>query len=317
MEIRDLGEFGLIDRLTKILKIEDSSVVVGFGDDCSCVRISDQLVLFTSDVQIEGRHFVKALISPQDLGWRVVSVNVSDVVACGGKPRWGFISLAVPPELEFEYIEQVYKGMEEACQYYKMDIIGGNTSSSEIIIFDLFLTGITDRFVPRSGAKEGDYILLSGYTGLSRAGMELLQMKKDSYEDFENRLIKAHTKPVARTDLADRIKKFASSCIDVSDGLAGDLSHITHMSRVKAVLHREKLPVSPDLKIFCTKYKKDCLDYMLFGGEDYQLVFTVKEKHLSQFSDCFVIGKVEKGSGIFLKEGDNIKKISEKGYQHI
>ncbi|MDQ7056331.1 MAG: thiamine-phosphate kinase [Persephonella sp.] len=317
MKIEDLGEFGLIKRLTKILKIKDSSVVVGFGDDCSCVNISGQLVLFTSDIQIEGRHFVKNLISPQDLGWRVVSVNVSDIVACGGKPRWGFISVSVPPELDFEYIEQIYTGMEKACRYYKMDIIGGNTSSSEIIILDLFLTGITERFVPRGGATEGDYILLSGYTGLSRAGMELLKMKKDSYEDFEERLIKNHTTPVARIDIADRINKFASSCIDISDGLAGDLSHILHSSRAKAVLYREKLPVSQDLKSFCRKYSKDCLNYILFGGEDYQLIFTVKEEHISYFSDCFVIGRIEEGSGIFLKEGNNIKKVPEKGYQHL
>ncbi len=317
MKIKDLGEFGLIKELTQLLEINDSSVVVGFGDDCSCVNISDQLVLFTSDVQIEGRHFVKALISPQDLGWRVVSVNVSDVVACGGKPRWGFISLAVPPELEFEYIRQVYKGMEEACQYYKMNIIGGNTSSSEKIILDLFLTGITDRFVPRSGAEEGDYILLSGYTGLSRAGMELLQMKKGSYEDFENRLIKAHTKPVARIDIAEKVKKFASSCIDVSDGLAGDLSHILDSSKVKGILFKENLPISSHLKAFCKKYKKDPLEYVLYGGEDYQLLFTVNEEHLLQFDDCFVIGKIEKGSGLFLKEENNIKKIIRKGFEHL
>ena len=317
MKIKDLGEFGLIKELTKLLEIKDSSVVVDFGDDCSCVKISDQIILFTSDILIENKHFLRNLISPKDLGWKLVSVNVSDIFACGGKPKWGFVSIALPPELEVEYIKQVYSGMEEACQYYKMSIIGGNTSSSEEIVLDLFLTGITDRFVSRGEAKTGDYILLSGFTGLSKAGLELLLMEKGHYEDFELNLIKAHTRPVARIEIVEKIKKFASSCIDISDGLAGDLSHILKSSTVKGVLFKENLPINPHLKTFCEKYKKDPLEYVLYGGEDYQLLFTVNEKHLSHFNNYFVIGKIEKGSGLFLKKGNNIKKISEKGYQHL
>ncbi|SNZ03054.1 thiamine-monophosphate kinase [Persephonella hydrogeniphila] len=317
MKIKDLGEFGLIDRLTSILQVSDSSVVVGFGDDCSCVNINGELILFTSDIQLEGKHFLKEKIEPEDLGWKLISINVSDIVSCGGVPKWGFISVGFPPDTEFKYVEKIYRGMKDACDFYKTEIIGGNTTASDMVLLDLYLTGKTDRFVGRKGAKKGDYLILSGYTGLSRAGLELLLMNKKNYEDFEKRLIKAHTRPKARIDLSQKIMNYANSCIDVSDGLIGDLGHVERSSSVKIVLRKENLPVHPDLRLFCKKYSKDPFEYILYGGEDYELVFTVSKENINYFDNCFVIGSVEEGEGIFLKDGISTKKLEEKGFEHI
>lgn len=312
MEIRKLGEFGLIDKLTSLLEIKDKDVVVGFGDDCACVNIEGKLILFSSDIQIEEVHFIKEKISPKNLGWKLVSVNVSDIVACGGIPRWGLVSIAVPENTTFEYIQEVYTGIKEALDFYSFSIIGGNTAKSEKIIFDLFITGETDRFISRSGAKEGDFVYISGYTGLSRAGLELLLMDKDNYENWEEEIISFHTKPVARIDFLDVIRN-ANSCIDISDGLAGDLGHIEKQSKVKIVLEKEKLPVHPLLEKYCKKYNKNPYDYILYGGEDYQLAFTTSQKE----EKGFLIGYVEKGEGVFLKEKEEISRLKEKGFKHI
>jgi len=313
LEIRKLGEFSLIDRLTELLSIKDKDVVVGFGDDCACVNINGKLILFSSDIQIEDVHFLREKILPEDLGWKLISVNVSDIVSCGGIPRWGLISIAVPENTQLEYIKKIYIGIKEALDYYSFSIVGGNTSKSDRIVLDLFITGETERFVSRSGAKEGETVYLSGHTGLSRAGLELLFMNKQGYEDWEEKIISFHTRPKARVDLQKTISKDASSCIDISDGLAGDIGHIEKQSKVKIILEKDKLPVHPLLERFCKKYSKNPYDYILYGGEDYQLVFTSKEK----IDGVFEIGFVEKGKGLYLKENGKLNKIYEKGFEHI
>ncbi|EDP73669.1 thiamine-phosphate kinase [Hydrogenivirga sp. 128-5-R1-1] len=311
------GEFKLIDRLTKYLPINDKDVIVGFGDDCACVKIENELLIFTADIQVENHHFIKEKIKPENLGWKLVSVNVSDVVACGGIPKWGIISIAVPKNTNQKWIEKVYKGIKEALNYYKFNIIGGNTSASEEIIFDLFLTGKTKRFVSRSSAKEGQSVYISGETGLSRAGLELLLMDKKRYEKFEKELIEKHVKPKAKIDLQKTIEKYAESCIDISDGLVGDLRHVSTMSSVKIIIEKDKLPVHPLLEKFCRKYKKDPYQYILYGGEDYELAFTVDSKNEKHIKNCYKIGKVEKGKGIYLIENNKKIHLKEEGFEHI
>jgi len=317
LEIGRLGEFGLIEKIVRLLEIKDPSVVVGFGDDCSAVSVDGKLLLFTGDIQLENRHFIKKLTPPEDLGWKLVSVNVSDVVACGGKPGWGFISVGFPPELELEYVEGIYRGINKASRYYGMSVIGGNTTSSDSIILDLFLTGTGGRFVPRSGAADGQVAVLSGYTGLARAGLELLMMEKREYREFEKRLIDAFLKPVAQLELSEKLSRYASSAIDISDGLAGDAGHLAESSGVKIVFDKEKLPVNKDLYTYCRKAGKDIYEYILYGGEDYQILFTVDRDNLKHFPECFPVGSVKKGKGLFLKEGSREIPIKPEGFTHI
>ncbi len=316
----NIGEFELIDRLSGILPINDKDVIVGFGDDTACVNVNGKLLLLTGDIQVENVHFIKSKINPKDLGWKLISSNVSDVIACGGIPRWGLISIALPKNSDYQYIENVYKGIKEALDFYKMFIVGGNTSLSSEMIFDLFLVGETKRFVARSLAKENQSVFVSNHLGLSRAGLELLLMDKEIYEKWELDLIKKHTKPTARIDLQKLIEKYASACIDISDGLAGDLGHISKMSKVKIVIEKERLKIHPDLMKFCEKYDRNPYSYILYGGEDYQLSFTVEEKnenYLIDYKDIFKIGFTEKGEGVYLKDGKEIFHIKEKGYEHL
>ena len=317
MNLKDLGEFDLIDRITKLLKVDDPQVVVSFGDDCSVIETDEKFFLFSSDIQIENHHFIKDKILPEDLGWKLVSVNVSDIISCGGKARWGFISVAFPPETSVEYVERIYKGIQEACDYYNCSVIGGNTSASEEIILDLFIVGQTERPVLRKGAQEGDILFVSGYTGLSRAGLELLLMDKNHYEDFEERLIKTHTKPMVPVELSEKIMKYANSCIDISDGLVADLGHLQKASDVKVIIEKDKLPVHPDLERFCQKYNKNPYEYILYGGEDYQLLFTTKPENIDKFENCFQIGYIEQGKGIFLKEETGLFPLKPKGFEHL
>ncbi len=315
MKVSELGEFGLIDRLTKIVPINDKDVVVGYGDDCSCVNINGKLILFTNDIQVENRHFLKSLQSPRDIGWKLISVNVSDVLSCGGIPKWSQISLGLPKELDYSFIENVYKGIKEALDFYRFSLIGGNISSSSEIILDLFLVGETERFLSRSSAKEGEFLYINGYTGLSRAGLELLMMRKKTYEDFEKRLIKAFTRPVVKLDTTKLLQRSANACIDISDGLVADLGHIAFQSNVKTILVKEKIPVHPDLEAFCKKYKKDPYDYLLYGGEDYVILFS-SEKDLEE-KDIFKIGFVEKGRGVYLLDDKKEIELEIKGFEHL
>ncbi len=314
-----IGEFELINRLSKLLPINDKDVIVGFGDDTACVNVNGKLLLLTGDIQVENVHFIKTKINPEDLGWKLISSNVSDVAACGGIPRWGLISIGLPKSIDYKYIEDVYKGIKKALDFYGMFVVGGNTSSSSELIFDFFLVGETKKFIARSTAKENQSVYVSDYLGLSKAGLELLLMDKKSYEDWELELIKTHTKPIARIDLHKLIQKYATSCIDISDGLAGDLGHISKMSNVKIVIEKEKLKIHPDLRKFCDKYDKNPYHYILYGGEDYQLAFTVDKEKEEQINsnDVYKIGYTEKGKGVYLKDGKEVFHLKEKGYEHL
>ncbi len=317
MIIKNFGEFNLIEKLTSILSIKDPDVLVGFGDDCACVKVKDELLLFSSDTQVEDVHFLKNRIKPHDLGWKIISVNVSDIVACGGLPEWSLITVGTPETVHVEFLEDVYRGIKEALDFYSFSLIGGNTTKSKNIFFDLFITGKTDRFVSRSGAKEGDILYLSGYTGLSRAGLELLLMNKNFYENWEERLIKYHTCPIAEINFHEIINKYASSCIDISDGLAADAGHIEKQSRVKIVFEIEKIPIHPLLEKYCKKYNKNIYDYIFYGGEDYRLLFTIPKNKTAFIKKGFQVGYIEKGKGIFVKESSSLKRLEEKGFQHL
>jgi len=165
--------------------------------------------------------------------------------------------------------------------------------------------------------QKGDILFLSGETGLSRAGLELLLMNKKRYEKFEKELIKKHIEPIARIDLQKTVEKYANSCIDISDGLAGDLNHISNISSVKIVIDKEKIPINPLLEKYCKKYGKNPYDYILYGGEDYQLTFTASNSKEKYIKNCYKIGYIEKGKGIYLKEGKKLKKVKPKGFEHL
>ena len=189
VKISELGEFALINKLTKLLKTKNPNVVRDFGDDVAFVRNGDSYLLLTVDTLVEGVHFLRRY-GGNDIGWKLVSINVSDIAAKGGKPLFALITTALPPDLEVSYVEDIYKGIREALDFYEFDLVGGNTTSSEKICLDMSLIGTARRLVFRDTPEIGDKIYVSGTLGDSRAGLELLLENREYYEPYEEKLIK-------------------------------------------------------------------------------------------------------------------------------
>ena len=305
MRISDLGEFGLIEKLKSILKSEK------IGDDCAHLKFGDEYLLLTTDLMLESVHFLLGY-PPEAVGWKAISVNVSDVVGNAGEPRWALISLMLP-DLEVDYVERLYGGVQKACEFYGCEVVGGNVSKSEKLGIDVFLVGTSRRPVGRGGAKPGDSIFVSGTLGDSKAGLELLKMNKDTYESFELALIERHIRPTARIDYIKHLQKYANASMDISDGLVADAWHLSKRSGVRIEIDSSKLPLSKELLRFCEKYGKDPKDYALFGGEDYQLLFTHPRERWNPFMDMTEIGVVSEGEGVYV-DGE---KVEPKGYRHF
>ncbi|NPB08438.1 MAG: thiamine-phosphate kinase [Aquificae bacterium] len=306
LKIGDLGELQLVELISKYVNTDL------IGDDTAPVKLGNFTLLLTTDSMNEGIHFLRNY-PPESVGWKAVSVNVSDCVANGGLPRWLLVDLSLPESLEVSYLERLYEGMRRACEFYGCQIVGGNLSRSEKIRVSLSLVGLAERFVGRKGARPGDALFVSGTLGDSRAGLELLLMEKRDYEDFELRLIERHLRPTARTDYVRHIVKYASASMDISDGLLIDAYRMSRRSSVALELYTDKIPLSEELKLFCEKYRKDPLEYALRGGEDYQLLFTHPTGRWNPFLDMTQIGIVKEGEGIYL-DG---KKVQPEGWKHF
>ncbi|WP_340696041.1 thiamine-phosphate kinase [Hydrogenobacter thermophilus] len=305
MRISQIGEFGLIERLKNIL----SSQLI--GDDTAPIQIDSKTFLLTTDSMIEDRHF-KRFYPPQAIGWKVISINVSDVVSSGGTPLYALVSLALP-DLEVSYVDALYSGIKTACEFYGCQVVGGNLAKSEKISIDVFMMGKAERFVSRAGARPGDKLYVSGTLGDAKAGLELLLFEKKHYEEFELKLIERHTRPTARIDYIKHISKYANACIDLSDGLSSDAWHISNMSRVRLSIKKDKIPISQELYLFCKKHGKDPTQYALSGGEDYQLLFTHPKDRYNPFLDMTIIGDVEEGTGVYL----NGELMHPEGFDHF
>ncbi len=304
MRISELGEFGLIELITKVLDTES------IGDDCASFEFGGTFLLLTGDSLVEGVHFL-GTVPPESLGWKAVSVNVSDIVASGGSPRW-ILSSLVLPDLEISFVERLYIGMKRACGFYGCEVVGGNISKGERIVIDLFAVGTSERVVDRSGAKPGDSLFVSGTLGDSRAGLELLREKRQDYKPHELLLIERHVRPTARIDYVKHIVKYGTACIDISDGLIQDAGHLSRMSGVRIDIDSAKVPISKELRKFCEERGIDPLEYALSGGEDYQLLFTHPEGRQNPFLDMTLIGRVSEGEGVYV-DGER----REGGYSHF
>ncbi|MEZ0323532.1 MAG: thiamine-phosphate kinase [Hydrogenothermaceae bacterium] len=316
MILKDLGEFSLIDRLSRIIFGIDRNIIANIGDDTACIRVCDNKnLLLTVDTQVENVHFIKDKIDPIDLGWKLSTSNVSDVVACGGIPKYALISASLPKNLEVDFIEGVYYGIKEAQDFYGFKTVGGNITSSNQIIIDMTLIGESSTFIPRVGAKPGQYLYLTGYTGLSKAGLEILLSGKKDLTEAEQLLLKSHYRPIARLDKLSTLLKFAKSSIDISDGLVADIYHISKQSKVKVIIQKDKIPIHPALLEYCKSTDRNPYDYIFYGGEDYQIVFT--SDVFIEEEDIYLIGYISEGEGVFLKENGNLSKLYEKGFNHL
>ncbi|MCS7221111.1 MAG: thiamine-phosphate kinase [Anaerolineae bacterium] len=280
MKVRDIGEFNLINRIARSLPAPRTGVIVGIGDDVAVLQNRDRYILATCDVQVEGVHFLREKILPYQLGRRAVAINVSDIAAMGGVPCYLLVSLMLPRETEVEFVDGLYEGMREECSRWGSEIVGGNMAHSpDRIIVDLFLLGEVEpeRLLRRSGARVGDQVLVTGTLGDSAAGLALLLHPEATCPDLHREFaLRRHLTPTPRLWEGRVISRsgLATAAIDVSDGLASDVGHICERSGVSVRLRADAIPISDAARAIAQALSADPLEWALFGGEDYELLFT-------------------------------------------
>lgn len=338
MNLGQLGEFGLIARFRSHLKYRSPKLKIGIGDDCAVYHYdADKYLLLTTDALLENVHFRLNLITPKQLGRKAMSVNISDVAAMGGIPKLALVSLGIPKNTSVRFLDDFYKGIDQICRAHQIELCGGDTvSSPRHLMINITLLGEVkkNRLFTRSGARPGDKILVTGTLGDSALGLKILKnSRKNWIGSLKARkwLINQHLDPTPRTRealLLSRSKLRVTSMIDISDGLIQDLHHICQASKVGAIVHESKLPLSPALvqigRDNRLKYNKLALD----GGEDYELLFTLNPHDVNKLIRLFnrssspltVIGEIQsRSSGITLaRKNGRRKKITEPmGFNHF
>ena len=279
----EFDEFDLIERFKAIIgSTPKSDEILGIGDDTAVLKLEpDYLTLLTCDILIEDVHFSLDYISPFQLGQRAMAVNMSDIAAMGGQPVFALTSLALPVNVNVSFLDDLYKGMIEQANKFETKIIGGNLSKSpEKIMIDLFMLGkvLPDQMLTRSGAKPGDRIFMTGETGSSAAGLNLLKKYGKSFSKEFADLVNTHLQPIPRINAGRSIAAcgYATAMIDISDGLAADLGHIMAASHVGVYIYKESIPISGLLSAAAGTLRVDKWQLTLSGGEDYELLFTMK-----------------------------------------
>ena len=288
--LAELGEFGLINHITKYFKIENSSTIKAIGDDAAVLDASEKQTLVTTDLLIEGVHFDLSYMPLKHLGYKAVMVNLSDVYAMNGTAEQITVSIAVSNRFPLEAIEELYAGIQLACNTYKVDLVGGDTTSStKGILISVTAIGKAnkDEVVYRNGAKPTDLIVVTGDLGAAYLGLQVLEREKQVFQvdpnnqpdlDAYTYLIERQLKPEARKDISGLLKELdvkPTSMIDISDGVSSELFHICTQSKVGCKIYEDKLPLDPQVISTCEEFELDSTMVALSGGEDYELLFTV------------------------------------------
>lgn len=330
----ELGEFGLIDHLTKNIKLVHKSSVKGVGDDAAVINHKANQTLVTTDLLIEGVHFDLSFMPLKHLGYKAVMVNLSDVYAMNGTPTQITVSIAASNRFPLEAIEELYAGIHLACKNYNVDLVGGDTTSSTkglLISITAIGEAKADDIVYRDGAKQSDLLVVSGDLGASYLGLQVLEREKQVFEvnpqsqpdlDQYSYLIERQLKPEARKDivklLAD-LKVKPTAMIDISDGLASEIIHICQQSKVGCHLYEDKLPLDPQVIATCEEFKMDSTTVALSGGEDYELLFTITQSDFDKIKgnpNLTVIGHMtdEATSMQLITRGDQQIPLTAQGW---
>jgi thiamine-monophosphate kinase len=333
-EIATLGEFGLIDHLTKNIEIHNASTILGVGDDAAVIDHFGRQTVISNDLLIEGVHFDLMYTPMKHLGYKTIVVNVSDICAMNATPTHVVLGLAFSNRFSLEALEDFYEGVFAACNFYGVDIVGGDTSTSQkgfIISCTAIGEVAPDKYVKRSGAKKGDLICVSGDLGAAFLGLTLLEREKKIYlenpavqPDLENEkyIVGRILKPEARKDIVGFLAEAGitpTSMIDISDGLSSEILHICRQSNVGAVLYEEKLPIIEETKQAAFKFNMDPTACALSGGEDYELLFTIAQddfEKIGNTNDISVVGYItdqEAGTHIITK-GGNKHPVTAQGW---
>jgi thiamine-monophosphate kinase len=337
-EISDLGEFGLIDTLTKDFVSYSSTTIKGVGDDAAVIATSEEEVMLVStDMLVEGIHF-NLMYSPlMHLGYKSVVVNLSDIYAMNGTPKQVTVSIAISSRFPLEAVEELYKGIKKACDIYQVDLVGGDTTSSLsglMISITALGTAKKEEVIYRSGAKEYDLLVVSGDLGGAYMGLQVLERERAVFKanpdiqpdlDGHDYLLERQLKPEARKDVIQILKELdvhPTAMIDISDGLASEIMHICKASEVGCTIYDERIPLDAKTSIAAIEFNVDPVTTALNGGEDYELLFTIKQEDYEKVAsnpNFTVIGHItDKASGVNLvdKNGSHIA-LKAQGWNHF
>ena len=336
-EISSLGEFGLIEHLTKNIELQNASSVLGVGDDAAVIDHFGKQTVITTDLLLEGVHFDLAYTPLKHLGYKTVIVNLSDVYAMNAVPTQITLSLGISNRFSLEALEEFYEGVYAACDKYAVDLIGGDTTSSQkgfIISVTAIGEVAPEKFVKRNTAQKGDLLCVSGTLGAAYVGLLFLEREKKIFVESpgvqpdlekESYVIGKMLKPEARKDIIDFFAKqeiIPTSMIDVSDGLSSEILHICKDSNLGCVLYEEKIPIAEEMKKAAFKFEIDPTACALSGGEDYELLFTIPQAEYDKLvlnEEISVVGYMtdpEEGALIITKGGGK-HPITAQGWNHM
>ncbi len=321
MRLSGIGELSLLEAIKRRFPGKGGALRVGIGDDAAVISPRGNLAL-TTDMMVEGVHFDLSYITPFQLGFKLVSVNVSDIYAMGGSPSYALLGLALRPETEESFLDALLDGVGEALRFYKAELVGGDLSSAPVAVLSATLIGHVSRPVKRGGARPGDFIYVTGPLGDSAMGLELLKrigrpvdLKKPVNKPFKwallRPLLERHLQPVARDPKG--FKRHATAMIDISDGLSIDLVRLCTEGRVGARIYEEKIPVSLEVKTLAGYLGLDPLPLALKGGEDYELLFTSPHR----IRNAICIGEVAKSGLMLVDRRGRHRPVRPEGYKHF
>lgn len=335
-ELNALGEFGLIDRIKSKFNLQNPESVTGIGDDAAVIDIGNQYLLVSTDMLLEGVHFDLSYAPLRHLGYKAVAVNVSDIAAMNGIAKQITVSIGLSNRISVEAVDEIYEGIRFACEDYKVDLIGGDTSASRAgLVLSVTATGVVDKdkIAYRNGAKANDILCVTGDLGAAYFGLQILEREKQEYmanpnmqPDLEEKsfLVGKQLKPEARTDIIHELAEAGvvpTSMIDISDGLASEIIHLSTQSGVGALIFEDRLPIEDITMLTASEFNISPITAALNGGEDYQLLFTVKQadfEKIKNLSDVTPIGYMteDKAVELVLKSGAKAS-IKAQGWNHL
>jgi thiamine-monophosphate kinase len=338
VEISQLGEFGLIDRISKGFQNTRPSTLKGIGDDAAVVDLgNEEVMLISTDMLVEGIHFDLSYMPIHHLGYKAVSVNVSDIAAMNGKAEQITVSMALSNRFSVEAIDALYQGIKMACENYNLDLVGGDTTSSTSgLVLSITVVGRAKKsnVAYRSGAKVNDIICVTGDLGAAFVGLQTLEREKEVYLADPNMqpnlqryeyLVGRQLKPEARTDIVFDLEEanvIPTSMIDVSDGLASEIFHLSKQSGVGVRLYEDKIPIDHMAYETAIEFKLDPIVCALNGGEDYELLFTIDkgdQEKLKKHPDIHMIGYVHerKDQNVMVTKQGNVIPLRAQGWDHF
>jgi thiamine-monophosphate kinase len=335
-ELNTLGEFGLIDRIKSKFTNKNAETIKGIGDDAAVIDIGDKYMLVTTDILFEGIHFDLSYTPLRHLGYKAVAVNISDIAAMNGIAKQITVTIGLSNRISVEAIDELYEGIKFACDNYNVDLIGGDTSASASgFVISITAMGFVDKdkIAYRNGAKPNEILCVTGDLGAAYFGLQTLEREKQVYLANPNMqpeltekeyLVGKLLRPEARTDIIHELYEkgvVPSSMIDISDGLASELLHICTQSAVGAMVFEDKLPIEDITMLAATEFNVSPITAALNGGEDYQLLFTVKQSDfdkIKNMSDVLPIGFMTQETEVLLAlNSGGTAVIKAQGWNHL